>query len=178
MHSQCCILPHSMLYDFKLLRYICDSILRCALMYKIERQLWFPTGMNKVQCYRYLTYCCSWDDMIQHVLNELNLPYCARRPVMKDHSWRAPWRESGGRSLALSLRLSRLCWERCSTHKAVCDIIRQWTYTHQKQNTQLKGFTGKIQAGLHVSAFTTLPIADKDHDTKGPSFCWHKRPIL
>ena len=166
-------------YDFELLRYIWDSILHCALMYKIKRQLWFPTGINKVQCfYHYSTYCCSWDDMIQHVLNELNLPYCARRPVMKDHSWCAPWRESGGRSLALSLRLSKLCWERCSTHKAVCDIIRQWTYTHQKQNTQLKGFTGKIQAGLHVTAFTILPMADKDHDTKGPSFCRHKGPIL
>ena len=154
MHSQCCILPHSMLYDFKLLRYICDSILCCALMYKIKWQLWFPAGMNKVQCYHYSTYCCSWDDMIQHVLNELNLPYCARRPVMKDHSWCAPWRESRGRTLALSLRLSRLCWERCSTHKAVCDIIRQWTYIHTRNRTH----SSKASQTKYRQVYMWLPL--------------------
>ena len=194
MHSQCCILPHSMLYDFELLRYNCDSILRCALMYKIEGQVWFPAGMNKVQCYRYSTYCCAWDDMIQHVLSELNLPHCARRPVKKDHSSRAPWRESGGRSLALSL--SRLCSERCTTHRAVCDIIRQWTYTPEtectaqrlhRQNTgrstcdclynSAHGRQGPRHKGP-ILLSTQRALSFCRHKVKGPSFCQHKGPIL
>ena len=41
----------SAFHDLELLRYVLNSILRCTLMYKIERLLYFPAGMNKVYCY-------------------------------------------------------------------------------------------------------------------------------
>ena len=41
-----------MFHDFELLKYV-QSVLHCALMYKIDRQLSVPAGTNKVHC-----YCC------------------------------------------------------------------------------------------------------------------------
>ena len=37
--------------DFELFSYMCSSILRFTLMYKIERQLEIPAGMNKIDFY-------------------------------------------------------------------------------------------------------------------------------
>ena len=76
----------------------------------------------------------------------------------------------------LLLLVSAGCAQRGAPPTGLCVTLSGSGHTHQKQNAQLKGFTGKIQAGLHVTAFTTLPMADKDHDTKGPSFCRHKGP--
>ena len=44
--------------DPELLRYYFNSGFGCALMYEVERQLQFPTGVNKIYC-----YCITYEDV-------------------------------------------------------------------------------------------------------------------
>ena len=44
--------------DLELLRYYFNSGFGCALMYEVERQLQFPTGMYKVYC-----HCITYEDV-------------------------------------------------------------------------------------------------------------------